>query len=131
MITLKGKCSWFGGMHDPGMSGRETLALVHYVRQRPEVFSVYVPPDTVALGKLLNPDTFYIAMRWDYHTTTPGWLVAHQVKVSANGKSVECWPVDWGPNRHTGRICDLSPGTLKALGIETDDIVTVEIPYGD
>src|SRR5258707_15251413 len=36
-------------------------------------------------------------------------------------------PVDWGPNIKTGRIADLSPGGAAALGLKTDDIVTVTL----
>lgn len=36
-------------------------------------------------------------------------------------------PVDWGPNEKTGRVSDLSPGLMKALGITTDDVVTVRM----
>ena len=34
-------------------------------------------------------------------------------------------PADWGPNEKTGRVADLSPGLMEALGIDTDDEVEV------
>jgi uncharacterized protein (TIGR02594 family) len=37
-------------------------------------------------------------------------------------------PVDWGPNANTGRVIDVSPGVMAALGLKTDDTVTVTIP---
>jgi hypothetical protein len=71
----------------------------------------------------------YIACRWDYHATTPAWLHLHTVKVSnRRGATIDCIPVDWGPNARTGRIADMSPGAAHALGLQTNDTVEVDIP---
>ena len=35
---------------------------------------------------------------------------------------------DWGPHVDTGRVADISPGLMEALGIETDDEVEVKFP---
>jgi hypothetical protein len=55
-------------------------------------------------------------------------LKKNTVKVSANGKSVEARPVDFGPAIATGRVADLSPGLASALSLDTDDICTLDIP---
>jgi hypothetical protein len=57
-------------------------------------------------------------------------LKSNQVRVSnpSTGKSKSAQPVDWGPNASTGRIADLSPGLASALGLNTDDECTVEVP---
>jgi hypothetical protein len=45
------------------------------------------------------------------------------------GKSIKCFPADWGPHEEkTGRAADLSPSALEYLGIETDDEVKVTFP---
>ena len=38
-----------------------------------------------------------------------------------NGRSLTCIAVDYGPAAWTNRICDLSPGAAKSLGLVTDD----------
>jgi hypothetical protein len=124
-VTVTGKCSWFGGPHDRGVGPHEGLALVHSARQLPELF---LPDTGLGLARRLNPEKFYCAMRWDYHRHPISWLLEHTVTVSAHGKSFEAHPVDWGPNRRTGRIADLSPGLLEALELDTDDIVIITIP---
>jgi hypothetical protein len=67
-------------------------------------------------------------MRWDYKKTSRSWLQAHKVTVTANGKTLDAQPIDWGPAESTGRIADLSKGLMDALGLKTDDTVTVAIP---
>lgn len=123
--VITGKCSWFGGPHDTGIGSHEGLALVQSARQLPEYF---LPDNGLGLARRLNPDKFFIACRWNYHITPVSWLLQHTVTVSANGKSLEAQPVDWGPNSRTGRIADLSLGALKYLGLNTDDHVTITIP---
>ena len=54
------------------------------------------------------------------------WL---RVKATKTGIALEAYPADWGPNEKTGRIADISPGLMEALGIETDDEVEVTFPY--
>ncbi len=125
MTTITGKCSWFGGPHDTGVGPHEGLALIQSARQLPEVF---LPDNGHGLARRLDPSKFYIAMRWDYHKTPVSWLLQHTVTVGAHGLRFEAHPVDWGPNARTGRIADISPGLMKALGVETDDEITVFIP---
>ena len=88
------------------------------------------PEGTTGLARRLNPETFYIAMRWDYAAHPPAKLRHSFVKVTnpKTGKSIRCRPTDWGPNIRTGRMCDLSPGALCALDVATDDIVEVDPP---
>ena len=49
------------------------------------------------------------------------------VKVSANGHTIDCTPADWGPHVSTRRLADLSPGAARALGVKTDETVTIDI----
>lgn len=124
-MIFKGKCSWFGGPHDRGVSEHEGLALVQSARQLPDFF---LPDNGLGLARRLNPDKLYIACRWDYHHFPISYLLQNLVTVTTGLKSIQVQPVDWGPNARTGRIADLSPGALKALGLQTDGIVTVVIP---
>src|SRR5207302_1667956 len=86
------------------------------------------PPGTTGLARRLNPAFNYIACRWDYSVTPQDFLRKSSVTVSANGKSVAASPADWGPNRATGRVTDLSPGLAHALGLNTDDECSLVIP---
>ena len=118
--TVTGRCSEFGGPADIGMGPHEPVALYTAKAQAPAgLFS----GDGVR-GRDLNPDALYCAMRWDYNETPISYLHKITVAVTANGKTVHVHPVDWGPNARTGRVIDLSPGALKALGVETDATVT-------
>jgi hypothetical protein len=51
------------------------------------------------------------------------------VSATKTGIAIKAFPADWGPHESTGRIADLSPALMDALGIETDDEVTVIYPY--
>jgi uncharacterized protein (TIGR02594 family) len=127
VITITGKISVFGGPDDNG-SGDPTEGLALYEPEqaikRQDLFL------TVGDGlfRRLNPAAFYVACRWDYTKTPKSWLRSHTVKLTANGKSVEASPVDWGPHVNTGRSIDMSPGAAKALGVKTDDTVVAEVP---
>ena len=82
-----------------------------------------------ALARRLDPQAPYIACRWDYDQTPKDYLRDILVRVTnpANGRSVQCSPVDWGPHEEkTGRAADVSPGVMEELGLVTDDIVIVE-----
>lgn len=130
LLTLSGKISTFGGPDDHGMAPDEGLALFE-PGMADEIQGFLLPqqpPGTTGLGRRLNPGSHYIACRWDYHQTPKSYLRGVGVHVTAQGKTINCRPVDWGPNVNTGRIADLSPGAAAALGIHTDDTVTVTIP---
>lgn len=126
----KGRCSWFGGPQDTGVSASEGLAFIYDYDAAPHLFLPYQPDGTTGLARRLNPDLFYIACRWDYDVTSKNELVrpSYQALVRAKGKEFLAWPADWGPNENTGRVADLSPGLLEALGLETDDEVEVIYP---
>jgi len=143
MISLGiGKCSSFGGPHDLGVAPQEGLGLVE-PRDLQEwwfdrCFFVGTAYDgSMGLARNLNPDAFYCAMRWAYGSFdhVQGEILAgytaEQIRrslfrVGFAGKFIYVQAVDWGPNLHTGRLIDLSPGCLQALGIRTDDIVSVD-----
>jgi hypothetical protein len=44
------------------------------------------------------------------------------------GRELRAFPADWGPHEDTGRVADISPGLMKALGIQTDSSVEVIFP---
>jgi uncharacterized protein (TIGR02594 family) len=131
-ITIVGKVSNFGGPDDKGVSPSEGLALCEpseINKFSPDLFLSSQPPGTTGLARRLNPNSLYIACRWDYKQTPRGWLQSIKVRCMANGKTVDgVQPIDWGPNIDTGRVADLSLGVLAALGISTDDAATIIIP---
>ncbi len=140
--TIKGKCSYFGGPDDHGVRPSEGLALWDHndlypgwwtlgtMVNRHNLFLFPQPKGTTGMARRLDPDQFYIATRWNYKVTPRDFLRKTQVTVIAQktGKSFLAWPVDWGPNEHTGRVADLSPGLIKTLGIKTGDLVKVIVP---
>lgn len=115
-----GKCSWFGGPDDTGMSETEPLAFIFNVSQAPDLF---LDGAEEALGRNLDPEEYYIAMRWDYDEISKEDLLKTICLVRAPSTSRSFWarPSDWGPHQDTGRLCDISPGLMDALGVETDD----------
>jgi uncharacterized protein (TIGR02594 family) len=126
--AIAGKASWFGGPDDTGVAEDEELAFIQRVDQAPDLFLPEQPPGTTGLARRLDPSKLYIACRWDYAKTPKAYLRTIAVQVTANGKTINCRPADWGPNGRTDRAADLSPGAMKVLGIKTDDTVTVTIP---
>lgn len=129
-MTLRGRMSWFGGpLADSVQRADEGLAL-YSEADTSGLFLDMQPPGTTGLARRLNTGAYYIACRWDYDITPKHWL--RQIKVVVRnpqgGTEVEAYPVDWGPNIATGRVADLSPGILKALGLVTGDVVTITIP---
>jgi N-acetylmuramoyl-L-alanine amidase len=132
MTKLRGKVSWFGGPEDMGVSPSEPLAFIYSVDMAPHLFLPTQPPGTTGLARRLNPAVYYIACRWDYDApgTSKDDLLDVKVLVRApkTGKEFVCDPADWGPHVDTGRIADISPGLMDALGIQTDDEVEVTFP---
>jgi len=125
-----GKCSWFGGPDDEGVSPSEGLAFLYEYDDAPHLFLDEQPAGTTGLARRLNPDTFYVACRWDYDETPKEMLAqrGYLAAVSAGGKTALAWPADWGPHGDTDRAADLSPGLMEALGLGTDDEVEVTYP---
>lgn len=129
-MRLSGKASWFGGPNDSGVDPDEGLAFIYEVDQAPQLFLAYQPEGTTGLARRLNPDVFYIACRWDYDNTPREMLLEELALVRApkTGKVYKVHPADWGPHEDTDRVADISPGLMKALGIETDDEIEVLFP---
>ena len=129
MITA-GKVSWFGGPEDMGVDPDEPLAFIYEYDQAPHLFLDEQPEGTTGLARRLNPEVFYIACRWDYDITPPEMLLENLalVRSTKTWRTFTAFPADWGPHHSTGRVADVSPGLLEALGIETDDEVEVMFP---
>jgi len=131
MTKLRGKVSWFGGPDDVGVASDEGLAFIYEVSDAPHLFLSEQPPATTGLARRLDPETFYIAMRWDYDET-PREMLLEEVALVRSIKTgiamTAVFPADWGPGIED-RIADISPGLMDALGIETDDEVEIIFPY--
>jgi N-acetylmuramoyl-L-alanine amidase len=131
-VSFSGKCSWFGGPDDMGVSEDEGLAFIYNYDQAPHLFLDQQPPGTTGLARRLDPAMYYVACRWDYAVTPKTMLDDADkmalVKAPKTGRRVLAWPADWGPHDDTDRVADLSPGLLDALGIKTDDEVLVQYP---
>lgn len=130
-MNIKGKVSWFGGPEDMGVSPSEGLAFIYEVDDAPHLFLPYQPTNTTGLARRLDPKQYYIACRWDYSVTPKPSLLEHLALVRSPKTGLEflAYPADWGPNENTGRVADISPGLMEALGITTDDEVEVTYPY--
>ena len=131
---LCGRCSWFGGPDDGGVSSSENLAWWEtwdqVVRDKAEgMFLDEQPVDTTGLARRLDPTEFFIAMRWDYEEISKTDLLRTicLVRSPETGKSFWARPADWGPNSNTGRICDISSGLMEALGVDTDDELEIVV----
>ena len=136
LFSAQGTCSWFGGPDDTtGVSATEGLAFIYSVDEAPHLF---LPEDDsnkdLGLARRLNPQTAYLACRWDYSVTPKEMLrdSGQRALVTANGISIKAWPADWGPHEEqTGRAADLSPFLMECLQVKTDDIVSVIYPCPD
>src|SRR5262245_35736767 len=119
-VTFEGTCAWVGGPDDDGVSPSEGLAFLYEVSDAPALFLPQQPPGTTGLARRLDPETYYVATRWDYGVTPKEMLRDQSLKalVRANDREFLARPADWGPNQNTGRVADLSPGLLDALGID-------------
>jgi N-acetylmuramoyl-L-alanine amidase len=138
LFSTRGKASWFGGPEDTGVAPDEGLAFLYNVDDAPHLFLPEQPPGSTGLARRLNPQLFYVACRWDYEQTPKTMLADPQrqalVSNPANGRYFRAWPSDWGPHEEKtgGRVADLSPALLEALGLATDvGEVEVIYPAGD
>lgn len=129
-FNVRGKCSSFGGPADDGVSPSEGLAFISSVSDAPHLFLPYQPANTTGLARRLNPYVHYVACRWDYEETPKEVLLQDRALVRAirTGIELKAFPADWGPNKNTGRVVDLSPSLLEDLNIETNDEVEVIFP---
>jgi hypothetical protein len=128
-----GRCSYFGGPEDLGVSDDEGLAFIQKVEDAPQLFLPECAPGTEnkGLARKLNPFVHYVACRWDY-SVTPKTAMLKDVALVRNtqtGLALEAFPADWGPHQNTGRVADLSPSLMDDLGLTTDDEVEVIFPY--
>ena len=120
-----GKVGVFGGPRDRGVKPDDKLALPtgrHFVYER---------------VRTLKPESFYCAMRWDYHLLHKSpeegkrWWANKKLLVtnSKTGKAVVVRAVDYGPHENTGLDIGISPGAAEALGVEIGD--EVDIAFAD
>ncbi len=130
-LNLKGKVSYFGGPDDMGVSPSEGLAFIYDVDDAPHLFLSYQPEGTSGLARRLNPETYYIATRWDYDQYPKDYLLTEMalVRNPKTGKQVKVYPSDWGPHQDTDRVADVSPAVIEYLGLKTDDEVEVIFPF--
>lgn len=129
-----GPCSYFGGPNDGGVSDDEGVAFLYDVKEAPHLFLASQPEGTSGLARRLNPYVHYLACRWDYSVTPKNMLAGMDmalVRATRTGRELLAFPADWGPHDDTGRVADLSPSLLIALGIETDDEVEVIYPWSE
>jgi N-acetylmuramoyl-L-alanine amidase len=131
LFYARGRCSFFGGPDDDGVSEDEGLAFIYDADDAPHLFLPEQPPGTSGLARRLDADrVYYVACRWDYQSTGKGLLADHRYKalVKAKGKQFYAYPADWGPHEDTGRVADLSPALMDALGLITDDECEIIYP---
>jgi len=92
------------------------------------------PDDTMAGGKFaltgedpVNPkNPWFIAMRWPRPDGKyPDWLKDSRIILEYQGRKVCVRPADYGPAAWTGRVVDVGPDVLKALGADTDSHVKI------
>jgi N-acetylmuramoyl-L-alanine amidase len=132
-MRVTGKVSHFGGPQDMGVSPSEDLAFweeYSQVADPTELFLPAQPPNTTGLARRLDPNKFYVACRWDYGQHSKKELASGRYWAlvrAGTGREFLARPADWGPHETTGRVADISPGLMEALGIKTDD--TVEVTY--
>ncbi len=121
--------SVFGGPNDTGVKPNEPVAIWDKWNQdlAQGLFLKVQPPGTTGLARRLDPDSFYIAMRWIYTETPKATLQASWVICRANGRFAWARCADWGPNVNTGRVADLSPGLASYLKLQTDDVASFEL----
>lgn len=142
----EGKMSTFGGPKDAGDRGYgQALVPVNpstveaLYRRYPELVELGLftagledpLPMTTCCGRTmragiswcLDPDSYYLAMRWGGGKHRPRPYAAHQhrVLIIHGERAVVAAPTDWGPAHWTGRDSDLSPGCADALFLEPDD----------
>jgi len=134
LFHAEGKCSYFGGPDDTGVSDSEGLAF-HYeiTEDNQHLFLPLQPAGTSGLARRLNAKAVhYVACRWDYSITPKEMLASDQVALVTSketGMSQTAFPADWGPNAATERVADLSPALMRDLQLDTDDEVAVIYPW--
>jgi N-acetylmuramoyl-L-alanine amidase len=131
-LHVTGKVSWFGGPDDTGVTPSEGLAFIYKYEAKPEIFLPKQPVGTTGLARRLNPDKHYLALRWDYGQFPKTRLAGPEmalVRAPSTDLGFLAHPADWGPHVNTQRVADISPGLMRDLGLQTDDVVEVIYPY--
>lgn len=129
-----GSFAEFGGPNDPKLKEDEGLALIGKWAEvdslDPKVFLPGSDRLNPPRAKQLDPTARYIAMRWDYTSTSKKWLRETKVFVMnpKTGKVVEAQPVDWGPGLTSGRLMHLSPGLAAELELGPGDTAATWVP---
>lgn len=121
---VRGTVSHFGGRGDTGVSATETGAITGE-NLRGLNGGAAGPRDD---HRAQHPeDYYYVAMRFDYSPKPRTWWRDARILVVSptTGRAVVVRPVDWGPHTRTGRLIDLSPQSLRDLGISTDGVALV------
>jgi N-acetylmuramoyl-L-alanine amidase len=133
VTRMIGKVSHFGGPEDEGVAPDEGLAFIYEVNDAPHLFLPYQPEGTTGLARRLNPFVSYCALRFNYSEHPKDTLLDKQalVRSLSTGVAIKAFCADWGPNETTGRIADISPGLMDALGLQTDDDVEILFPAPD
>jgi hypothetical protein len=116
---IKGPASSFGGPRDKTIARKEVAALTG------EVLRQLNNPDNPSQDDLTaNPEKYYYAaMRIRYSSKTlDQWQTVRIIVVNPKtGTTLGVRVVDWGPGPSAGhRIVDLSPQSLRDLGMQTD-----------
>ncbi|MBS1725279.1 MAG: N-acetylmuramoyl-L-alanine amidase [Armatimonadetes bacterium] len=133
---ITGKLSVFGGPHDKGAAPDHDLSFVSSEELEKlwpivgEYFLPTQPRGTSGTARRLDPDSFYIACRWNYseHPVENLRTMLVSVRDPLTGRSAMAKPIEWGPEIASGRIANLSPGLASYLGVSIDDVVEVTIP---
>lgn len=133
---ITGKVSIFGGPSDKNAGPDQDLAFVGSQELESvwpvlgEYFLSSQPKGTTGTVRRLNPDSFYVACRWNYgeHTIESLRTMLVSVRDPQTGRSAMAKPIDWAPEIATGRVACISPGLAQYLGVATDDVVEVTIP---
>lgn len=133
---ITGKLSIFGGPQDKSAKPDQDLTFVSSTELEKlwpivgEWFLAVQPKGTTGTVRRLNPDTFYVACRWNYseHSIENLRTMLVSVRDPQTGRSAMAKPIEWGPEISTGRIASLSPGLAEYLDVKVDDVVEVTIP---
>ena len=147
-LRFGGTWSYFGGPEDlnaireiQGYAGGTGLAAIDDARFLPDGYILPLNDPRVLEAKAraasrgytngikligrLNPESFYIAMRWPipYQNIRNG-KARGLVTNTRTGKSIEVAIVDWGPSVKTGKDADLSLGIIAALELQAKDRIS-------
>jgi len=128
---IEGTISFFGGISDAGMSFDEGLAYYEHNEAdlRPDLFFPRSSDKEEGTSKRLrNTQAYYLALRMEGdREKLKGSL--WKIKNPKTNQFVIASLVDWGPAESTGRVADVSDAVGRALRLETDATVIIELLY--